>query len=111
MKQWMARGWYLRVRRVFPHLPPWSVVRVCFARLDKELARIEYDTKKGRLTRVRIAISHDFRGSAKGKAKLAFREYAHELAHLVRPRLQHGPAFERLIIRIKVAMERDPAWY
>lgn len=109
MTQRQARRWYIRARRAFPSLPPWSEVRVGFARLHRAWAEVDYETKGGRVRHPRIRINRDLR--RKGNGKLAFREFAHEIAHLLRPRLDHGAAFERVIVRLKVAMEPDPTWY
>jgi hypothetical protein len=110
IQQWLFRRWYLGARRSFPQLPPWSRVKAGYARLPKELAHIEYDVTRGKVTRVRIQVSDVFRGSPWGN-KCALRSFAHEVTHLAFPKADHGVAFEHKLVAIKAAMEKDPLWY
>jgi hypothetical protein len=82
-------------------------VRVTFEALRDGLARINYDQRGGIARNVEIRINSRVRWST----KLCLREVAHELAHLLRPQMDHGERFERVIVKVKAVMERDPSWY
>lgn len=103
--------WYRRARRAFPQLPLRSRVKFLFRRLDC-FASVNWDTRvpDGLVSNVVIRIDSQLQRH-RWHSKLVFNEVAHELVHLVRPTLEHGVIFERLIVRMKAAMETDPAWY
>jgi len=104
------RRWYGRLRRAFPgKLPPPSKVSVSFAVLKDAYATVEMKKVKGKVVKAHIRIDRKIKDDA-GQYILA--EFAHEMNHMIRPRMPHGRVFEHQVIDIKVICEpKNISWY